>query len=130
METLRVAGRRYSDPDVISLIRATGELVDPRSAVVNQARKLNQEYRSYETGPLDAFTRIKIVASLRGLCISPMNIEQRKTEPRDAVLIPWNDTGAGLGQVFYNPLRPPGRVAFSIAHEISHTFLPEYHHGS
>lgn len=121
METVRVAGRKYSDPDVISLIRATGELVDPRSAVVSQARKLNQEYRSYEGGTINALQRLEIIASLRGLSVSPMNIEQRKSEPRDAVLVP---NGRTKGQIFYNPLRPPGRIAFSIAHEISHTFFP------
>ena len=121
METVRVGGRKYSDPDVISLIRATGELVDPRSAVVSQARKLNQEYRSYEGGTINALQRLEIIASLRGLSVSPMNIEQRRSEPRDAVLVP---NGRTKGQIFYNPLRPPGRIAFSIAHEISHTFFP------
>jgi hypothetical protein len=125
METVRVGGRKYSDPDVISLIRATGELVDPRSAVINQARRLNQQYKSYEGGPSDPFKRLEIIASLTGLTISPMNVEQqRKSEDRDAVLIPSGRGRGGKGQIFYNPLRPPGRVAFSIAHEISHTFFP------
>jgi|GraSoi2013_100cm_1033763.scaffolds.fasta_scaffold34075_3 hypothetical protein len=125
METIRVGGRKYSDPDVISLIRATGGLVDPRSAVINQARKLNQEYRSYEGGPSDPFKRLEIIASLGGLTISQMNIEQQgKSERRDAVLIPSGRGHGGRGQIFYNPLRPRGRVAFSIAHEISHTFFP------
>ncbi len=124
METVRVGRRRYSDPDVISLIRATGELVDPRSAVVNQARKLNQAYRSYEGGTSNAFKRLEIMASLQGLTVSPMNIEQRKAEPCDAVLIPNGNARRTKGQIIYNPLRPPGRVAFSIAHEISHTFFP------
>jgi Zn-dependent peptidase ImmA (M78 family) len=124
METVRVGGRRYSDPDVISLIRATGELVDPRSAVVNQARRLNQEYRSYEGGASNPFKRLEIIASLRGFTVSPMNIEQRKSEPRDAILIPNGNARRIKGQIFYNPLRPPGRVAFSVAHEISHTFFP------
>jgi hypothetical protein len=53
-----------------------------------------------------------------------MNIERRKTEPRDAVLMPSGNSRGGRGQIFYNPLRPRRRVAFSIAHEISHTFFP------
>jgi|SRR2546426_736522 len=124
METVRVGGRKYSDPDVISLIRATGELVDPRSAVVNQARKLNREYRSYEGGPSNPLRRLEIMASLRGLTVSPMNIERRKSESRDAVLIPSGNARRTKGQILYNPLRPAGRTAFSIAHEISHTFFP------
>jgi Zn-dependent peptidase ImmA (M78 family) len=124
METVRVGGRRYSDPDVISLIRATGELIDPRSAVLSQARQLNEEYRSYEGRPSDPFKRLKIIASLRGLTISRMSVGQRSSEVRDAALIPGGANRGVTGQIFYNPLRPPGRVAFSIAHEIAHTFFP------
>lgn len=121
MEIVRVGGRKYSDPDVLSLIRATGALVDPRSAVLSQARKLNEEYRSWGSGPTSAIQRLKIIASLRGLTVAPMNVERWKGEPRDAVLVP---NGRTKGQILYNPLRPPGRVAFSVAHEISHTFFP------
>jgi Zn-dependent peptidase ImmA (M78 family) len=124
METVRVGGRKYSDPDVISLIRATGELVDPRSAVVNQARKLNCQYRSYDGDQASPMKRLEIIASLCGLTISPMDIERRRNEPRDAVLIPSGKIRGNRGQIFYNPRRPQGRVAFSIAHEISHTFFP------
>ncbi|HEV1993684.1 MAG TPA: ImmA/IrrE family metallo-endopeptidase [Candidatus Acidoferrum sp.] len=53
-----------------------------------------------------------------------MNIEQRRAEPRDAVLIPNGNVRRSKGQIFYNPSRSPGRVVFSIAHEISHTFFP------
>ena len=130
METLRVGGRRYSDPDVISLIRATGQLVDPRSAVLSQARKLNEQYRSYEGSPSDPLKRLHIIASLSGLTVSPMNVEQKKSEPRDAVLIPSGTVRGVKGQIFYNPSRPPGRVAFSIAHEISHTFFPNTSRGA
>jgi len=56
-----------------------------------------------------------------------MNIEQRKSEPRDAVFVP---NGRTKGQIFYNPLRPSGRVAFSVAHEISHSFFPNTINGA
>jgi len=56
-----------------------------------------------------------------------MNIEQRKSEPRDAVFVP---NGRTKGQIFYNPRRPSGRVAFSIAHEISHSFFPNTINGA
>jgi Zn-dependent peptidase ImmA (M78 family) len=124
METVRVGGRKYSDPDVISLIRATGELVDPRSAVVNQARKLNGEYRSYGGDPANPLKRLEIMASISGLTLAPMNLERRKAEPRDAVLILNGKLHGNRGQILYNPQRPRGRVAFSIAHEIGHTFFP------
>jgi hypothetical protein len=123
METITVGGRRYTDPDIISLIRATGQLVDPRSAVIHQARQLNTEYGSFgnEAGP---FERLKILASLRGLEIDRMNRHLASREVRDAVLIPTSDGKRVRGQILYNPTRPPGRVAFSIAHEIAHTFFP------
>jgi hypothetical protein len=56
-----------------------------------------------------------------------MNIEQRKSEPRDAVFVP---NGRTKGQIFYNARRPSGRVAFSIAHEISHSFFPNTINGA
>jgi IrrE N-terminal-like domain len=124
METVSVGGHRYSDPDVLSLIRVTGSLVDPRSAVVHQARTLNAEYRSFPGSAADAFVRIKMMASLRGLEVSPMDVERQRDEPRDAVLIPTGKARGKTGQVFYNPQRPPGRILFSIAHEIAHTFFP------
>jgi hypothetical protein len=43
-------------------------------------------------------------------------------EKRDAVLVP--TAGGKRGQIVFNPARPPGRIAFSIAHEIAHTFFP------
>jgi Zn-dependent peptidase ImmA (M78 family) len=121
METITVGGRRYTDPDIISLIRATGQLVDPRSAVLHQARQLNREYRSFgnEAQP---FERLKILASLRGLIIAAMERQISTREKRDAVLVPTSE--GNRAQIIFNPDRPPGRVAFSIAHEIAHTFFP------
>ncbi len=47
METLSIGGRRYSDPDIISLIRQSGGLIDPRWKVVNMARALIEETRTF-----------------------------------------------------------------------------------
>jgi hypothetical protein len=122
MESIRVGGRRYTDPDVISLIRETGQLVDPRSAVIHQARRLNGDYRSLGGDGRDPIERLKILASLRGLEVAEMDRQRSHRERRDAVVVP---TGNGKrGHILFNPTRPPGRVAFSIAHEISHTFFP------
>lgn len=119
METVRIGGRKYSDPDVLALTAATGELVDPRSAVLNQARQVNAEYRAHDPTFRDPLQRINIIASLRGIRVTPMNIERCRGEERDAVLIP---TPRGK-QILFNPGRPKQRIAFSIAHEISHTFF-------
>lgn len=120
MKSIKVGGRRYTDPDVISLVQATGQLVDPRSAVLNQACKLNVEYRALGGDGCNPLERLKIVASLRGLGVAEMDRRHSSRERRDAVLVPTEKRG----QILYNPTRPPGRVAFSIAHEISHTFFP------
>jgi hypothetical protein len=122
MNGVRVGGRLYSDPDVISLIRATGELVDPRTAVISLAARLNQEFETLADGALHPMERLTLIASLCGLDVQPMSTTTRQSEQRDAVLIP--TTGPRKGTVVYNPTRPSGRVAFSIAHEIAHTFFP------
>src|SRR5438105_4255717 len=122
METVTVGRRRYTDPDVISLIRAAGHLIDPRSAVLHQARKLNEEYRALGGDGAHSFERLKILASLRGLEIAEMDRKYSVREQRDAVLVPTSD--GKRGQILYNASRPSGRVAFSVAHEIGHTFFP------
>ena len=121
METITVGGRRYSDPEIISLIRRTGQLVDPRSAVIHQAKQLNNEYRSFET-QAQPFERLKIIASLRGLDVAEMDSRLSSREKRDAVLIPGTRPKRSL--ILYNSSRQPGRIAFSVAHEIAHTFFP------
>lgn len=120
MASIRVGGHRYSDPDVLALISSAGELVDPRWAVLHQARKLNAQYREFDPRFDDALQRVKIIASLQGIKVAPMNIERNRGEKRDAVLMP---TPSGR-QILYNPASPKQRIAFSIAHEISHTFFP------
>jgi Zn-dependent peptidase ImmA (M78 family) len=120
METVRVGGSKYTDPDVISLIKATGSLVDPRSSVLSQARNLLDKLRAFDDVPSDALKRLTILASLQGLSIDIMDTDRQRTEQRDAILL----TTRSKRIILYNPNRPPSRVAFSIAHEISHTFFP------
>lgn len=122
MDTIRVGGRRYSDPDVLSLIKATGSLVDPRSSVLTQARQRLQRLNEFHAIPKDPIERLSVLASICGISgVVPMNIEQRSSEKRDAVLV---SNISGGRTIIYNPTAPKSRVAFSIAHEISHTFFP------
>ena len=122
METIRVGGRKYSDPDVLSLIKATGSLVDPRSSVLTQARMRLQTLNKFLDVPKDPIERLTILASICGIGeVVPMNLEQRRGEKRDAILI---TNISGGRSIIYNPSAPRARVAFSIAHEISHTFFP------
>jgi Zn-dependent peptidase ImmA (M78 family) len=120
MERVRVAGRTYTDPDVISLIKQTGDLVDPRSAVLTQARKLVDEFQQFAGTIPDPLERVKVLASMRGIKVVPMDVERQRSERRDAVLVP---TASGQ-MALYNPRLPNSRIAFTIAHEIVHTFFP------
>jgi Zn-dependent peptidase ImmA (M78 family) len=126
MQSIRVAGRRYTDPDVISLIKASGGLVDPRWSVIHQARKLTATLKRFDDVPSSALERMTILASMRGITIETMDVERRRSEKRDAILV---NTSAGK-VILYNPKRPPGRVAFSVGHEIAHTFFPNSVTGS
>ena len=120
----------YRDPDVVALIAAGGGLQDPRSLVINQARDLNALHRRFESGTSTPLERLNQLASLRGFKVFPMSFDGRHDTQRDAVVIMADTTDGKGGQIFYNPLRSPGRVAFSIAHEITHTFFPSTHGGA
>lgn len=120
----------YRDPDVVALIAAGGGLQDPRSLVTNQARKLNALYRQFESGTSTPLERLTQLASLKGFEVAPMLLDGRHDTQRDAVVIMAATTSSKGGQIFYNPLRSSGRVAFSIAHEIAHTFFPSTHGGA
>jgi Zn-dependent peptidase ImmA (M78 family) len=126
METLSIGGRRYSDPDIISLIRQSGGLIDPRWKVVNMARALIEESRTFSGLPNDPLERLKIIASLKGIKIKPMVMDQVRQEKRDAALYP-TDSG---WIVLYNPNCPEYRIVFTIGHEIIHTFFPNSRNGA
>lgn len=126
METLRIGGRRYSDPDIISLSRQSGGLIDPRWKVVNMARALVEKAKSFSGLPHDPLARLKIIASLSRIKIIPMVVDQVRREKRDAVLYP-TDSG---WTVLYNPNCLKSRIVFTIGHEIIHTFFPNSRSGA
>ena len=127
METLRIGGRRYSDPDIISLCRQSGELIDPRSTIVNMARALTERANGFSGLPSDPLERLKIIASLSGIKILPMDMDQVRAGKSDAALYP---TANGCWTVLYNPNRPKARIIFTIGHEIVHTFFPNSTNGA
>ena len=120
----RSRSERRRDPDVEALVKAGGGLSDARSLVLTQARTLNASYRRFESSGNTPMERLKFIASLQGLTLAPMNIERSRHERRDAVVILSGEEKGKRGQILYNPDRPPGRQAFSVAHEIAHTFFP------
>jgi Zn-dependent peptidase ImmA (M78 family) len=126
METLSIGGRRYSDPDIISLIRQSGGLIDPRWKVVNMARALIEATRTFSGLPNDPLERLKIIASFQGIKIKPMVMDQVRREKRDAALYP-TDSG---WIVLYNPACLKSRILFTIGHEIIHTFFPNSRNGA
>ena len=115
---------RKRDPDVVALVEAGGGLSDARSLVLTQARKLNASYRRFESTGNTPMERLKFIASLQGLTLAPMNIERSRHEGRDAVVMLSGAEKGKRGQILYNPDRPADRQAFSVAHEIAHTFFP------
>lgn len=101
----------WTNPSVLRF--AQGE--DPVSKIERAAREL--ALRAMDEGwkgpPFDPLA----LAQWRGLLL-----DARGDIP-DARLIP---TEAGTSVLQYNPLRPRGRLRFSIAHEIAHTLLPDH----
>lgn len=117
---MRISDYRYSDPDIISLARQTGELICPRFTIKTQARLMLEELSTFDGLPSDPFEKIKILASLKGIKIEPMDIEGQRKIQRDAVLYP---VKSGR-MILFNPNRPRSRVLFTLAHEIIHTIFP------
>jgi Zn-dependent peptidase ImmA (M78 family) len=110
------------DPDIVALIEAAGGLADPRSLVINQARDLNRRYREWCAGSSSPLERLKQLASLRGFKVEEM--VPNSSSQRDAMIFMADSTHGQGGQIFYDPTQSPGRAAFSIAHEIAHSFFP------
>lgn len=125
MERISVGGHRYTDPDVLSLINRGSHPIDPRNEVIRRAQELNQQLRM--CGSIEEpRRRIEILASLAGIKVSPM-VGNGSLGGREALLYRDSD---GTAQVFYDPSYPKGRVNFSIAHEITHTFFPNSRSGA
>lgn len=87
---------------------------DPVEAVLQAAREAVLEgIDKGWTGP--PFDPMKL-AELRGIILSPCG------DIRDARILPLRQSRF---QIEYNPNRPSGRIRYSIAHEIAHTFFPD-----
>ena len=86
---------------------------DPVEKMEQEARQavLDAVDRGWEGPPFDPIE----LANLLRIAVRP------NAAVADARVFP---TGAGYG-IEYNPHRPRGRVNFSIAHEIAHTFFPD-----
>jgi O-acetyl-ADP-ribose deacetylase (regulator of RNase III) len=87
---------------------------DPIEAIIERAQTeaLQAIERGWKGPPYDPFQ----LASLLGLAVVP------REELADARTVPEGRHGV---RIEYNPSRPAGRLRFSVAHEIAHTFFPD-----
>ncbi|MCC7134687.1 MAG: ImmA/IrrE family metallo-endopeptidase [Gemmatimonadales bacterium] len=101
-----------------ALVRSTGA-IDEFTAIRIKAREAIERFRAAFGEPTMPFD-VDALASLLGIHRS----EDAPAHSRDAELVP---TGDGRVTMRVNPDRPETRKRFSVAHEISHTFFPNYH---
>jgi hypothetical protein len=99
------------------LSRLTGA-PDAASAIRHHARELVRQYVELFGEPERPIS-VDALASLRGIGRS----EERPVHSEDAELVP---DGSGGVTIRVNPDRPETRLRFSVGHEISHTFFPDY----
>jgi hypothetical protein len=100
-----------------ALVRATGES-DPFAAIRLKARGAIEQYRS-AFGEPEMPLNVDALASLLGIGRSA----EGPAHSGDAELVP---AGDGRVAIRVNPDRPETRMRFSVAHEVSHTFFPNY----
>lgn len=108
---------RSTEDLIEELIRSTGAN-DAAAAIRQKARELIQLHVD-SIGEPEIPISVDVLASLRGIGRS----EERPLHSPDAELVP---DGAGGVMMRVNPDRPDTRQRFSVAHEISHTFFPDY----
>jgi Zn-dependent peptidase ImmA (M78 family) len=108
---------RSTDALIKELVRATGA-VDAPAAIRLKARELIQLFVASFGEPTMPIN-VDVLASLRGIGRS----EDMPRHSADAEIVP---DGTGGVTMRVNPDRPETRQRFSVAHEISHTFFPDY----
>lgn len=104
---------KWTNPSVLSFIKLTGNS-DPIEAIEKYAR--NIAYTALDkgwSGP--PFDPILLAETLKIPVSGNAGIADAKTVP----------VGRDKLRIEFNPNRPRGRVRFSIAHEIAHTFFPD-----
>ena len=108
---------RSTDALIKELVRSTGA-VDAPAAIRLKARELIELYVASFGNPTMPIN-VDVLASLRGIARS----EELPLHSADAEIVP---DGTGGVTMRVNPDRPDTRQRFSVAHEISHTFFPDY----
>lgn len=99
------------------LVRSTGAS-DPATAIRVKAQELIRLYVASFGDPTMPIS-MDVLASLRGIARS----DELPLHSPDAELVP---DGSGGVKMRVNPDLPETRQRFSVSHEISHTFFPDY----
>jgi hypothetical protein len=108
---------RSTESIIKELVRSTGA-IDAPTAIRLKAREL-LELHVTSFGPPSLPINLDVLASLRGIIKS----DELPVHSPDAELVP---DGTGRVAMRVHPDRPETRQRFSVAHEISHTFFPDY----
>lgn len=108
---------RSTESLIEELVRSTGAN-DAAAAIRLKARELIELHVASFGAPTLPIN-VDVLASLRGIRRS----EELPLHSPDAELVP---DGSGGVTMRVNPDRPDTRKRFSVAHEISHTFFPDY----
>ncbi len=106
-----------SEELIAEVVRATGA-PDAFAAIRTMASNTIARYTATfgaPAGPLD----VDALASFLGIARS----DERPAHSKDAELVPIGD---GRVSIRVNPDRPETRIRFSTAHEVTHTFFPNY----
>lgn len=108
---------RSTEAIIDELVRSTGA-PDAPAAIRAKATELVALYVSSFGEPTMPIS-VDVLASMRGISRS----DEMPLHSPDAELMP---DGRGGVTMRVNPDRPDTRLRFSVAHEISHTFFPDY----
>ena len=106
-----LGNHKWTNPSVLALTHGQH---DPVAVIIEKARALilNAVENGWSGPPFDPF----VLARELKIPVTP------RDDVLDARLVP---SGAG-SRIEFNPNRPPGRIRFSLAHEIAHTLFPDY----
>ena len=101
----------WTNPSVLTLTQGRD---DPVAVIIEKVKIviLNAVEHGWSGPPFDPFH----LAGILRIPVIP------RDDVLDARLVP---SGAG-SRIEFNPNRPPGRIRFSLAHEIAHTLFPDY----
>lgn len=103
---------------LIDRLIAESGATDAETAIRRHARGLLASLEE-QFGSIDLPVNVEVLASLKGISKSDLP----PVHSEDAELVP---TGGGGVEYRVNPNRPETRQRFSVAHEIGHTFFPDY----